>query len=257
MEYLKTYLRDDFETWNISRSDRLNAIGTSLACELAQALQSLKTRIKQNNDVHGLIISASPCLRKSQTIWIAGGDLKELCQLDRSGALHYSRTLSQVCYELERLPIPVITVIDGTAIGGGAELALASDIRIGTERSSFVFKQLEVGLSTGYGGAKRLCHLIGRAQAQKLLYTDISLNAERALDMGILSILGSSKILEETLTQSIEYLKSLGPEAFAAQKRMLWSPFHNDGFQGYERELEEFTKLWRNPKHRTTLDRYK
>ncbi len=243
--------------WHISRPERLNALGTTLAEELAESLRSLKQKIGKSQNIAGLIISAEPCIRKSKAIWIAGGDLKELSKIDRNDAKKYSRTLSQLCYELERLPIPVIAIIDGAAIGGGAELALAADIRIGTERTTFNFKQLEIGLTTGYGGAKRLCHLIGRSNAQKLLFTSYQLTAKQAVDIGVLTEQCSIDSLDQTVNKSLKYLSSLTPNAFATQKKMLWAPYHLNEFQEYEAELEEFTKLWGNPDHQATLSKYK
>src|SRR5262249_1671849 len=149
-----TSKRDGVTRWTIARPERGNALGTTVAAELLGALADLGG----DADTPRAVVLTAECVSKgSQRTWIAGGDLKELAAI-ASGreARAYAASLWAFIDGLAKLPMPVIVAVDGAAIGGGAELALAGDLRLATAASTLDFKQLRVGLATGYGSAKRL-----------------------------------------------------------------------------------------------------
>ena len=254
------------ETWTISRPERFNALGTTLARELNARVDDLHRRIvawqasPASNDlpVRALVISATPSRRGRSPVWIAGGDLKELAALTGQGeGRTYAAMLSRFCRCLEELPIPVIAQIHGAAIGGGAELALAADLRFGTKMTRFEFRQLRVGLATGYGGTKRLVNLIGKAQAQRVVYTGNEILAEECLRLGLLHHVATDEIqLEEMVNQTIRELTSLEPRALAAQKEMFRIASDAHPGAAYAAELELFGKLWMNPSHKKFLSAF-
>ena len=240
-----------FLHWHIHRPERLNAIGTSLAGELKSGLDKLLN--VPPTDIRALILSAETVVNSGRATWIAGGDLTELAAIsDRQGALHYAQTMHSFCRGLESLPFPVVAMIDGAAIGGGVELALAADIRIATARSTLEFRQLRLGLATGYGAASRLIDLVGKAKAQRLLYFCESLTAEDALGEALVH-----RILPSVsdLPQLLHDLAALAPEALAGQKKM----FHlastmPPGDTTWADKL--FADLWRNPTHANNLKKF-
>lgn len=240
-----------FLRWHIHRPERMNAIGTSIASELSDALNLARTEPPAG--MRALVITAETVVRGKQATWIAGGDLRELATLEsQAEGQAYAATMSRFCSDLELLPIPVVTLVDGTAIGGGAELALAGDIRLATKRSSFEFRQLKMGLATGYGAAERLCHLVGKAKAQSLIYFCETLSAEEALSMGVVHrVLNSVVDISSVLT----HLAELEPLAFAAQKKM----FHFAHGMNQNPNIADqiFGKLWRNQTHTKMLEQFK
>lgn len=236
----------------IRRPERLNALGTKLADELLLALDEARTLPPQ---VRMLVITAEPVITGSACTWIAGGDLKELNLLkNRSDVMQYADKMRRFCRGLDELAVPVIVAVDGAAIGGGAELALAGDLRFATRRSYWDFKQLKVGLPTGYGSAARLVQLLGLARAQALLYQCQKLTAEQALSFGLVSAVAvDATALRALLAQACSELASLAPEALLAQKRMLKAAT----FAATDQlELEAFCSAWRNPTHTQFLERY-
>lgn len=243
-----------WQNWHISRPDRLNAIGTTIARELAETLEMARRSL--DPCVRAIVITAETVIKSSNVIWIAGGDLSELAQLrQKYEGRDYANTMRCFCEGLEALPVPIITVVDGAAIGGGAELALAGDIRFATIRSAFEFKQLKLGLATGYGSAARLIELLGKSKAQSLLYFSESVDAERAHNLGLIHRLISSSSIDD-ISSAILPLIQLEPAAVAAQKKMLRlasaQPSANHRWAD-----EIFESIWMNDTHAQNLAAFK
>jgi enoyl-CoA hydratase/carnithine racemase len=240
-----------FLRWHIHRPERMNAIGTSIAAELTDALAL--ARHEPPHGVRALVITAETVVKDHKATWIAGGDLLELATLtEKQQGQEYAATMNRFCSELELLPIPVITFVDGAAIGGGAELAIAADIRLATQRSTLEFRQLKMGLATGYGAASRLCTLIGKAKAQELLYFCETLSAQEAQTMGLVHRILKS---QDDIAEVLNHLANLEPLALAAQKQML----HLAGNRNSDHATEDriFGKIWRNKTHIAMLDKFK
>ena len=243
-----------WQRWHISRPDRLNAIGTTIAKELTDALELV--RRQANTGIRAIVITAESQPRGDRVIWIAGGDLKELSELGekREGG-DYARTMRLFCEGLEYLPLPVMTVVDGAAIGGGAELALAGDLRFATVRSSFEFKQLKMGLATGYGAASRLTELLGKSRAQSLLFFAESIDAETAHQSGLVHRLIASSSIED-IGKAILPILQLEPVAVLAQKKMLrCASSAAAGNHSWSDEI--FESIWMNETHSKNLQSFK
>ena len=248
--------------WNINRPERFNALGTTIGDELENLLTDLREKlalqVSSVQDIRSLVITATPRTSADKKIWVAGGDLKELSLLkDQSQGRSYSEKLSTICSHLENLPIPVVMGIDGSAIGGGVEFALASDIRLATNGSDFHFKQLEVGLATGYGGARRLVNLIGKSKATYWLLSRQKLDQTTLLDSGLIHEVVADK---EDMWRRIEELHNgflpLHSAAVGIQKKMLSEACTLDWEKGQQAELDNFSSLWMNPTHKKILDRF-
>jgi len=256
---------DQIITWKINRPERINALGTTIALTLGELLDELHARVAPffaerdssptNLPVRVLVITAEPARKGRAPVWVAGGDLKELSLLTTpTEGRAYAALFHRLCQGIERLPLPVIMAINGAAIGGGAELALAGDLRIATRESSFEFRQLRVGLATGYGCAKRLVDLVGKTRAQKYLYLGRELLAGEAQEVDLLHRVADDD--EDLLRKVREVAKdmiALEPRAIAAQKEMfrLATDAHPGAASGGE--LDEFEKIWMNPSHRKFL----
>ena len=239
-----------WQRWHISRPKSLNALGTSIAGELTEVLE--QTRLTSSPEIRAIVITAEAISRGDKCIWIAGGDLKELALLTtKSAGRDYARTMRLFCEGLETLPMPVVTVIDGAAIGGGAELAIAGDIRFATVRSSLEFKQLKVGLATGYGAASRLVELVGKSRAQSLLYFSESIDSQEALKSGLVHRL-ISFTTDEDLGEALLPILQLEPVAMAAQKKMLrLATSQPQGNHSWADDI--FESIWLNATHAKTL----
>lgn len=265
--HLSVRLEDGILFWQLQRPERLNALGPTLGQALLDALQKLQEQLAgwprsdgtNSPPVRALVLSAAPIAREDgPPIWIAGGDLKELASLATPGeGRSYAWLFAELCLGLQDLPIPVLTLIDGLAIGGGVELALAADLRLATRRSSFHFKQLEVGLATGYGSCQRLVALVGQARATDLLFRCRRLSAEEALHCGLINELASDEQDLQNLSNSVlSQLARLSPQSLRVQKFMLQQGASTHRSTLIQGELDAFSELWMQPAHSRFLAPY-
>ena len=242
-----------WQRWHISRPEKLNAIGTGLAGELSDTLEFMTKEMPAG--IRAIVITAETVTKGDKSIWIAGGDLKELALLKtKHEGRAYAKTMRAFCEGLEFLSLPVITVIDGAAIGGGAELALAGDVRFATVRSSLEFKQLKMGLATGYGAASRLIELLGKSRAQSLLYFSETIDAESAHQQGLIHRLIPSASVED-IGAAILPLLNLEPAAVAAQKKLFrHATTLPPGDHSWADDV--FESIWLNETHRRNLEEF-
>lgn len=247
-DFIEVNRRDDIETWTINRPERLNALGTTIGKKLLSELERLRSHRHQTRV---LILSATPCNSNHGPVWIAGGDLKELKDLTKQQAESYSDDFSAFCQGLIELPIPVIASIHGNAIGGGAELALFTDLRLATTDTSFLFKQLEVGLTTGFGGTQRLRDLVGLGHTQRLLLLRESLDHQALQNLGLIhKVFQSHEDLTRETFKVAKELADLGPVPTRQQKKLLSQK------GGYVDELRLFQDIWKNPSHEAFLSHW-
>jgi enoyl-CoA hydratase len=248
-------------TLTIRRPERLNALGTAIARELNEALDKLVAQFRQAGSpppCRMVVLAAEEIQRAKGAIWIAGGDLKELAGLSQPAeGRAYAESFSRACQKLESLPVPTVAMVTGDAIGGGAELALSCDLRFATENASFVFKQLEIGLPTGYGATRRLIELVGKSKAQEIILLSRTLSAKQARKKGLVheTFDDETKLLER-LEELDTRFGNLSFEAIAAQKAMLRAAFQ-DRTEAFDHELDLFASAWMNETHRSNLSKFK
>lgn len=244
----------------ISRPDRMNGLGWSIGQELKDHLEQLQQELQQSStSPQLLLITAESVQRKNgETVWIAGGDLKEIATLDTpTKGDEYSQLYRHICQLLEQLPIPVLAAIDGQAIGGGIELALAADVRLATRTSSFAFKQVEMGLATGYGGCQRLIEAVGLSCASYWLLSCQQIDAKQALAAGLIhELLDDSTRLRSRCHEFAEQLARLDRQALSKQKQMLRQIWQGSRQAALDQERQLFKELWMATGHRRSLERF-
>ena len=231
----------------------------ALGLKIGQLLLENLTKITTNEqDIRAVVITADSVTAKSgEKIWIAGGNLKELSTLDKKQARNYVELYVKIAEKIREIDVPVIALIDGAAIGGGAELALWCDLRVVTANSSLSFKQTKLGLATGYGTCNHLVSLIGLARAQDLLLRARKLDAKELFDIGLCSLISDPK--KNSPLESLElkdFLEQITNNSFyglAAQKKML--SLQHDRV-AIAKELDIFEDTWLNPDHKNFLDNF-
>jgi len=162
----------------VNRPDKLNALNAQAKDELKQVFAS----IKSDSAVDAVILTGA-----GEKAFVAGTDIKELTELDRASGQAFSEGGQSVFNLIENLGKPVIAAVNGYALGGGAELALACHIRIASDNAKFGQPEVNLGVIPGYGGTQRLARLVGKAKAMEMILTGDPIDAQEALRIGLVS----------------------------------------------------------------------
>jgi enoyl-CoA hydratase len=167
---------DDVAILTIDRPEARNAIARATMAELAAALDEVAA-----SSARVLVLTGA-----GDRVFVAGGDLKELAAIrTHEDATAMAATMRTVLDRVATLPVPVVAAINGDAYGGGAEVAVACDIRIAPDDVHCAFNQVSLGIMPAWGGIERLTALIGRGRALALMTTGRRVSAEVALDQGL------------------------------------------------------------------------
>jgi enoyl-CoA hydratase len=225
----------------IDRPKAANAIDLPTAAAFSQAIE----RIRFESDIRGVVITGA-----GGRIFCSGGDLKAYSKFETPQDLaEMVSRLGGLLDALETLPVPVIAAIDGQAIGGGAELALACDLRFMSSAATIVFPQVSLGIVPGWNGLERLTRLCGPSTAMRLLMSAKRVGAEEALRYGLVDEISSDGAVGAAL-QFVASLVTAAPLALAAVKRLVRiSATESRG--AARREInEKLSELWFSADHR-------
>lgn len=215
----------------IDREKALNALN-------AQTFTDLKTFFGEDapnrGNIKGIIITGA-----GGKSFVAGADIKEFLALNPESASALSKRGQDIFFLIERFPKPVIAAVNGFALGGGCELAMACHLRIAGEKARFGQPEVNLGIVPGYGGSQRLIQYIGKTKAMELLLTGDMIGAEEALRLGLANyvvpqgeeVAKAKEILEKTATK--------GPVAIQKVIELVNAHFQVDE-DGFEREYKEF-----------------
>jgi len=230
MENLKIEHSDGVVTISISRPEALNALNLKTLSELITVLQ----QTYQHDDYRGLIITGD-----GDKAFVAGADIKELSALTRDQALAFAQNGQRLFKLIEDCPKPVIAAVNGYALGGGCELAMACHIRIASDDAKFGQPEVNLGIIPGYGGTQRLTQLVGRGKALELMMTGDMISATEAKTIGLVNHVVPKEELMSTAGKMMERILSKGPLAVSGVIRSV-----NAGFAfekaGYKAEAENF-----------------
>ncbi len=163
---------------SINRPDKLNALNSEIIKELYEAFLSLQ----ESSDVRVVILTGA-----GEKAFIAGADIGELAKLDFNRAKDYALEGQEVTKLIENLRKPVIAAVNGFALGGGTEMALACHIRIASEKAKMGQPEVKLGLIPGFGGTQRLARLVGKGMAMELILSGRMVDAQEALRIGLVN----------------------------------------------------------------------
>ena len=199
-------------TITLNRPQAANALNKHLLEQLKDTFISLR----YDRQVRCIIITGS-----GEKVFCAGADLKERQALPESEIRHAVSQIGQTFSIIETLPQPVIASINGLALGGGMELALACDIRIASTNASFSLPETSLGIIPGAGGTQRLPRLIGIAKAKELIFTGKRMNAIDAEKLGLITKAVSPSELTEETKQLAQSMIRNAPIALAEAKKAI------------------------------------
>ncbi len=178
MNHFQTQYNDHIMTVTISRPQSLNALNN----EVLEGLDEIVEKFYGDNDAYGLIITG-----EGDRSFVAGADIKEFASLDPTTAGRFAARGQKLFKRIEDCPKPVIAAVNGFALGGGCELAMACHIRIATQNARFGQPEVTLGTIPGYGGTQRLPQLVGRGKALELMMTADLITAEEAKSIGLVN----------------------------------------------------------------------
>ena len=170
--------RDRIAFITINRPDKLNALNALAKSELKQLFLDLQ----HDAEVDVVIVTGS-----GEKAFVAGTDIKELKELNEQQGMLFSERGQELLNLIENLGKPVIAAVNGYALGGGTELALACHIRIASDHAKFGQPEVSLGIIPGYGGTQRLARLVGKGRALELILTGEQIDAQEALRIGLVN----------------------------------------------------------------------
>ncbi|HEY7771483.1 enoyl-CoA hydratase-related protein [Longimicrobium sp.] len=175
---LQLDVQDRVATLSINRPDKLNALNEQTIRELGQAMDEITAR----DDVRGVILTGV-----GEKGFVAGADIAELAKMGPVDGIDVSRLGQRVFRQIELSRKPVIAAVNGFALGGGCELALACHLRIASENAQFGLPEVKLGIIPGYGGTLRLPRIVGKGRALELMLTAQFIKAEEAYRIGLVN----------------------------------------------------------------------
>ncbi len=196
-------------TLTLNRPEVMNSLNFTLLRALRDQIESFRFR----RDLRVIIITGS-----GEKAFCSGADLKERATLNPDQVREYIYTIRNLFTSIEELNKPVIAAVNGIALGGGTELALASDIRIAASNASMGLTETRLAIIPGAGGTQRLPRLIGKGKAKELIFTGRRVDAREALDIGLVNIVCELQDLLEECRKMAAMICETGPVAIEQAK---------------------------------------
>lgn len=204
-QFLTLEVSDRIATLTVNRPDKLNALNDATVGELGQAIDEVRSR----DDIAGLIVTGAG------RAFIAGADITELASQTPTVAKSRAQRGQSIFRRFETSPKPVIAAVNGFALGGGCELALACHIRIASDKAKFGQPEVKLGTCPGYGGTQRLSRLVGKGRAIQLITTAEMIDANEAYRIGLVNKVVAGDELMPAATEMMNLILSNGPLAVA------------------------------------------
>ena len=222
---------DNVAIVTINRPKQLNALNKETISDLNQSLSALK----DDRNIKCVIITGS-----GEKAFVAGADIKEFAHFGIEQGKELARSGQENLFDfIENFPKPVIAAINGFALGGGLELAMACHFRIASENARMGLPEVSLGVIPGYGGTQRLPQLIGKGKAMELITTAKMMNADEALQYRLVNYVVS---LDELIDKAMKLAASISnnsPQAINSAIKAVNAGFKTN-VDGYEKEIEEF-----------------
>jgi enoyl-CoA hydratase len=223
--------RGAIRTITVNRPDKLNALNRETLNELTLAF----AQAAQDDAVRVVVLTGA-----GEKAFVAGADIAEMNGYTPVQAQGFSRAGQRLMTSIERLGKPVIARVQGFALGGGMELAMACHLRIASEKAKFGQPEINLGLIPGFGGTQRLLRLAGRGAALELCLTGTTINAQRAYELGIVTRVVAAESLDDATNALADQLAAAAPLAAAGILDAILQGGETGIDQGLEFETQAF-----------------
>ncbi len=227
-------VHDSAVVLTINRPRALNALNKQV---IESLYQFFSTGFQEYPPCSAVILTGS-----ESKAFAAGADISEFTGMNSDTGIAFARKGHETMLLIEHFHVPVIAAVNGFALGGGCELAMACHIRIASEHAKFGQPEVNLGLIPGYGGTQRLIQLIGKGKALELMLTGDMLDAHSALTLGLVNAVVPVESLLETCYKMVAKIASKGPLAIQ-QVIASVNAYFEPGINGYQKELSYFASL--------------
>ncbi|CAN5331766.1 enoyl-CoA hydratase-related protein [soil metagenome] len=225
---LLTSLENNILTITINRPDKMNALNQ----QVMQDISDVMDEVYSNPEIRSVIFTGS-----GEKSFVAGADISEFVGLNKQEAMQLAKRGQDIFFKIEKCTKPVIAAVNGFALGGGCELAMACHFRLASSKAKFGQPEVNLGLIAGYGGTQRLTKLIGRGKAIELLMTGDMLDADAALSWGLVNYVVAP---EELISKAVSILQKINAKGSIAIANSINAA--NDAMtpKGFETEIFQF-----------------
>ncbi|SRR5579871_2201198 len=231
---LLTDLTENIYIITINRPDKLNALNKVVIEELSDAINE----IYNNPEIKSAIITGS-----GTKAFVAGADISEFTALNsENGKALAEKGQKSIFNKIENAAKPIVAAVNGFALGGGCELAMACHFRLASDNAKFGQPEVNLGLVPGYGGTQRLTHLIGKGKAMELILTGNMIDANEALRLGLVNHVATQENLLNETKKILQTINSKAPLAIA-EAIALVNYAASGNANGLLKEIEAFGKL--------------
>lgn len=212
MEYgfLKIERIDGISIMKVSAPKSLNALNSTILREIGDFVENL------DDTTRVLIITGD-----GEKAFVAGADIAEMASLNEEEGYKFGALGAKVFRRIETLDIPVIAAVNGFALGGGCELAMACDIRIASNKAKFGQPEVGLGITPGFSGTYRLAKLVGQGYAKEMFYTGKAIRADEALRIGLVNAVYEPEELMDKVMETAQKIVANAPLAIAHAKRCI------------------------------------
>jgi enoyl-CoA hydratase len=225
-------LKDGILTITIDRPSKLNALNT----ETIQEIKATMQEVYDNDAVKGVIITG-----EGDRAFAAGADIAEIAELNEVIGRRFAERGQEIFGMIEYCTKPVIAAVNGFALGGGCELAMACHIRIASENAKFGQPEVTLGIIPGYGGTQRLTQLIGKGRAMEMLMTGETITAKMAKKYGLVNHITSFEDLIPKCREILQKIISKAPLAVGLIVDCVNAVYEKEE-QGYQTEANSFSR---------------
>jgi len=233
-DYLKTEKKNNILFITIDRQKQLNAINRSIMDELTEIVGSVK-----DSDVRAVVLTGA-----GEKAFVAGGDISEMKDKTASDAKEFAENSHKLIQAFRECPLPVIAAVNGYALGGGFEIALACDFIYASKNAMFGFPEVKLGIIPGFGGTQLLSRVAGPNVAKELIFSGRFIKAEEAAALGIVNKVTEPATLIAETEKYINEVAGRGPLAVSLAKQTIDKGFNLSLDEALTLEASAFSILF-------------
>lgn len=231
---ISTSLENGILLITINRPDKLNALNSNVLNDLDLIIEN----IYKDQTIKAAIITG-----QGEKAFVAGADISEFMEIKNEEGSKLAKRGHDIFFKIENCPKPVVAAVNGFALGGGCELAMACHFRLASDNAKFGQPEVNLGLIPGYGGTQRLPMLVGKGKAMELMMTGALITAAEALSLGLVNYVTPPESLLQKTKEILSIILSKSPGAIAGVITAV-NAFYDSSKNGFQEEIKLFGEVF-------------